>query len=92
MRQLVSSASKNLNDLFGCIFQNGERMVIGKVSDELHEQIDVGHLVQQVLILQSLWFHMTIGLHEFTSTFAVLGDHRIFDHAACLTFQVLHLV
>jgi len=89
---LVSSTCKNLNDLFGCIFENRERMVIGKVSDELHEQIDVGHLVQQVLILQSFGLHMAIGLNEFTSTFAVLSDHGIFDHMTTLTFQVLHLI
>jgi len=67
-------------------------MVIGEVSDELHEQVDVGHCVQQVLILQSFWLHMAVGLNEFTSTFAVLGDVGILDHIASLTFQVLHLI
>lgn len=83
---------EQLNDLFGGVSQDGEAVVVCEVSHQLHEELDVSHLVQQVLVPQLLRLLVADGLHVGSSAFAVFAHDGVLDHGALLALQILHLI
>lgn len=67
-------------------------MVVGKVSYELHEEVDIGHLIQEILVLEDLGLRLANCLHIRAGTLTVSAHDGIFDHIASFALQVLHLV
>lgn len=67
-------------------------MIVGEVAHQSHEDGDVGHLVQEILILQFVGFDVADSLLVGTSTVAILGHNRVLDHLTLLALQILHLV
>ena len=67
-------------------------MVVGKVSNQLHEQFDVCHLVQQILILEMLWLHIADGLGVSACALAKLAHNVVLHHVTLLALEILQLV
>lgn len=67
-------------------------MVSSEVSHQLHEQLDVSHVVQQVLVSQLLWRGLTNGLQVLASALTVSCDNCVLDHLALLALEILELI
>jgi len=67
-------------------------VVTSEVPDELHEELDVCHLVQEVLVSQFVWLLVADCLQIGTGAVAVLADDGVLHHVALFALQVLHLV
>lgn len=89
---LRNSDSNDLQNLLSSVSQDRHRVVAGEVPHQLHEQLDVDHVVQQVLVLQLLRWEIADCLLEAASAVAVLRHDGVLDHLALLADKVLHLI
>jgi hypothetical protein len=64
----------------------------GEVSHQLHEELDVSHLVQEVLVSQFVWLLVANCLLVGTGALAVLAHDGVLYHLTLFALQVLHLV
>jgi hypothetical protein len=67
-------------------------MVRRKVTQQLHEQLDVDQVVQQVLVLQLVGLNVSNGLLVSARALAVPWNYGVLDHLALLANEVLDLV
>jgi len=67
-------------------------MESGKIPHQLHEQPDISHRIQQVLVLKLLRLLVPKRLHERSRALARATDHIVGDHFAVLALDILHLV
>ena len=67
-------------------------MEASEVPHKLHEQLDVCHLVKEVLVSQFVWLLVADRLQVGAGAVAVLADDGVLYHLALFALQVLHLV
>lgn len=67
-------------------------MVGCKVTKQLHEQLDVDQVVQQVLVLQLVRLNVSNSLLKSTGAITIPRNNGILNHLALQAYEVLYLV
>lgn len=67
-------------------------MEAGEVPHQLHEELNVRHLVKEVLVSQFVWLLVANRLKICAGALAVLAHDGVLYHVALFALQVLHLV
>jgi hypothetical protein len=72
--------------------QHEHLVSVAEISHEFHNKANIGHLVQQILILKLFRQFESDSLQELTCALAVAPSNLVVDHFACFALQILHLV
>jgi hypothetical protein len=82
----------HVEESIGGVSEHVKLMIVAKVPEKAHEEPDVSHRVQQVLVLQLVRSNHSKCLLKVASAGTCRRDELVGDHLARLTPEVLHLV
>ena len=84
--------SEHHHDLLGRVPQDRHGVMIRKIAKQLHEELDVNEIVEQIWILHFVGLHVADRLLVAAGALAVSGHDGVLNQLALLTSQILNLI